>query len=103
MNIEELKKLMGATNTEPEQRPTQPKREICGQCKASCKVWVVKKEGKNQGREFYKCKVCGLFEFVDMPKCEGCNRRLYEAISKRNGRSFSACPNQCKGQFRYTD
>jgi formate dehydrogenase maturation protein FdhE len=35
----------------------------CLKCGQSCRVWVVRKEGKNQGRQFISCK-CGRFKWL---------------------------------------
>ena len=36
----------------------------CENCSSSVKILVVKKEGPNKGKKFYKCDPCGLFKWV---------------------------------------
>jgi hypothetical protein len=36
----------------------------CEKCSLSVKILVVKKEGPNKGKKFYKCEPCGFFKWV---------------------------------------
>ncbi len=75
-------------------------------CGKDIKVQVVK-NGENKGREFAVCNFCERWHWLDMPLCEVCHEeRLFTARCKQGdnlNRKFVACPNRCKGQFKWLD
>lgn len=79
----------------------------CPVCEYPVNVRRVEKAGKNNGRLFFSCGRCNIFEFLDQPQCPICKRRTFEAVVKKggpnHGRTFSACPNHCPGTFRWKD
>ena len=91
--------IFDETQLSSEQPPvnTQP----CPECHEELVVYKVKKENRNHGREFITCEECNVFEWLDMPNCRTCHRRLFEAQAKKDGRWFRACPSGCKGAFKW--
>ena len=73
----------------------------CPKCEEDLIVRTVKKENRNHGREFISCDACNVFEWLDLPACKTCHRRLYEAKAKKTQRWFRACPSGCKASFKW--
>ena len=76
--------------------PVVDNRPMCG-CVVGPKKLIVKKVGPNQGKSYWSCRACNLFEWIhERPK-----NWLESAAAKRVKAEREGC--QCKGGPRVSD
>ncbi|XP_048827381.1 endonuclease 8-like 3 isoform X1 [Brienomyrus brachyistius] len=91
------------TSFNPQVTPTDfPSSPCCIAHRRPCALRVVRKDGKNKGRQFYGCALpqearCHYFEWADLhfPTCKHGKRCLLRTVLKlgaNNGRRFYVCP-----------
>ncbi|XP_003792846.2 endonuclease 8-like 3 [Otolemur garnettii] len=74
----------------------------CSKHNRLCLLRVVRKDGKNKGRQFYACPLrgeaqCGFFQWADLsfPFCSHGKRSIMRTVLKigpNNGKNFFVCP-----------